>query len=1171
LLAESPVAVTGRALPGGLVPAAVVVLREQLRPDAAETVGYLLAQGVTVKVLSGDAPSVVGAVASLAGVPSLGEPVDARTLPDGDAVGDAVGRSNVLGRVTPEQKLAAVRRLQSDGHVVAMVGDGVNDVQALKEADLGIAMGSGSPSSRAVARIVLLDSRFAVVPAILAEGRRVAANIERVANLFVTKTVYAVLLAVVVASAAVPFPFFPRHLTVVSSLTIGVPGFFLALAGGAPRAVPGFTRRVLRFTVPTGAAAAGATLAAYWLARGTAGTTLTQARTAAMLALFAVGLWVLLLVARPWRPGRLALVAAMGALLVPLFAFAPARRWLSLAVPPAAVSWESAVAVAVALVALTVGRRLLRRPKRRWTLVGGPPGRHAGQMGPRADVRRRPGRGWRWLAHHLALLLVVLTGAGVAAGALLHLLGLGSTGDAAWQATGALGAAYALWTMAESLRHHRLGVDLIALLALVGALAVGEELAAAVVSVMLASGRALESWAAGRATRDLRALLERAPRLAHRYTPGGLETVDLGEVVPGDRLMVGSGELVPVDGTLAGPAVLDESALTGEPLPVERPAGDPVRSGVANAGRPFDLRSTATAADSTYSGIVRLVAAAEAEQPPFVRLADRYALFFLGLTLLGAAGAWAGGGAARAVAVLVVATPCPLILGAPVALVSGLSVAARRGIVVKGGGVLERLARCTTVLFDKTGTLTAGRPQLAAVVTAGAIGADEVLRLAGSLDQMSPHVLAAAVVRGAIERGLPLELPGDVEEVAGRGICGTVDGRPVALGKAAWAGVKGRPAWAKSARRRATLDGALTVFVSVDGVPAGVLILEDALRVDAARTVRSLRRGGIGRVVMVTGDRLEVAESVGAAIGVDAVAAERSPVEKLDVVRAERQRAPTVMVGDGINDAPALALADVGVAMGARGATVSSEAADIVLMVDRLDRLGEARAIAARTRRVAVESVVAGMAMSLAAMVAAGLGRLPAVWGALLQEAIDVAVILNALRALHPPPRATVLDREGADLARRFEAEHGAIRADAEQLRAAADTLGVLEPAASLAAVSSAHRMLVEQVVPHERAEDEVLYPAIDRALGGANPTGPMSREHAEIAHQVRRLGRLLDEVDPAGLDDEDVIELRRLLYGLAAVLALHTAQEDESYLSMAAPHGAGGRRRPEAVGEAPG
>ena len=331
---------------------------------------------------------------------------------------------------------------------------------------------------------------------------------------------------------------------------------------------------------------------------------------------------------------------------------------------------------------------------------------------------------------------------------MLQLAGAGGMGDAAWIAAGLCGVGYSLWSMADSLRHGRLGVDVIALLALAGALAVGEYLAAAVISVMVASGRALEAWAAGRARRDLQALLGRAPRTARRYRGSALESVPLDEVVPGDLLLLASGEVVPVNGTVArGAAVLDESALTGEPLPVERAQGEAVRSGVVNAGGPLDLLATARAADSTYAGIVRLVSEAEQSQAPFVRLADRYALWFLLVSLAAAGAAWAVAGAERAVAVLVVATPCPLILAAPVALVSGLSVAARRGVVVKGGGVLERLAQCTTLLLDKTGTLTSGRPALAAIVAAGPLPAEEVLRLAASLDQVSRHILASAIVQ----------------------------------------------------------------------------------------------------------------------------------------------------------------------------------------------------------------------------------------------------------------------------------------------------------------------------------------------------------------------------------------------------------------------------------------
>jgi heavy metal translocating P-type ATPase len=781
------------------------------------------------------------------------------------------------------------------------------------------------------------------------------------------------------------------------------------------------------------------------------------------------------------------------------------------------------------------------------------------RTGPAVVVTTRAGRvvvARDWLDRHLAVVLLVVSVAGLLAGGLAGLAGAGAARDTAWFAVGCCGAAYALWAMIDSLRRRRLGVDAIALLAVAGALAVGELLAAAVIAVMLASGRALESWADGRARRDLRGLLARAPRTARRYEGGALITVELAAVGPGDRILVAPGEVVPVDGTLArGPAVLDESALTGEALPVERSPGDQVRSGVVNAGGPFELSASASAAESTYAGIVRLVAEAASAQPRFVRLADRYALWFLLLSLAASGLAWAAAGPARAVAVLVVATPCPLILAAPVALVSGLSVAARRGVVVKGGAVLERLATCTTVMLDKTGTLTTGRPAVTAVVGASDQLADRLLWLAGSLDQVSQHVLAAAVVRAAVQQGRELSLPSDVDEKAGEGIRGRVAGHLVAVGKASWCGVDGVdgvPGWVKAAKRRARLDGALTVFVAVDAIPAGVLLLDDPVRPDAGRTIRALREDGISKVVMVTGDRADVATQVGVVIGVDEVLAERTPAEKLDAVRLERRRGPVIMVGDGINDAPALALADVGVAMGARGATASSQSADAVLTVDRIDRLGEVAAVARRTGRIARQSAAAGIAMSLTAMAAAGAGLLPAVWGALLQEAIDVAVILNALRALRQPAAARRFPAADAALAHRFSGEHESIRADIEQIRAAADALGEVPSAEAAARVRAVYQTLTDRIEPHEQAEQRELYPMLNRLLGGDDPTAPMSRAHAEISHQIRRLRQLLDDIATVEPDQADIADLRGLLYGLHAILRLHTAQEDESYLSLA-------------------
>ena len=741
-------------------------------------------------------------------------------------------------------------------------------------------------------------------------------------------------------------------------------------------------------------------------------------------------------------------------------------------------------------------------------------------------------------------------------GGVLHGASAGRAGDVVWIVVAASGIIRSLVWIYTSIRRGRLGVDVIALLALSGAVAVREYLASAIISVMLATGWTLEAWAAGQARRELEALMERAPKSARRYRDGGLEVIELDAVAPGDLLMVASGELVPVDGTMASDsAVLDESALTGESLPVQRPLGDMVRSGVVNAGRPFDMRATTSASDSTYAGIVRLVSQAEASQAPFVRLADHYAFGFLLVTLVVGGLAWISGGPSRAVAVLVVATPCPLILAAPVAFVSGLSRGAHRGIIIKGGAVLERLAACATLLIDKTGTVTVGRPVLVEVVGAGVLPIADVLTMAASLDQMSPHVLASAVVQTALEREYELVLATDVTEVAGLGIRGTVSGHLVSVGNAAWTGVIGTPTWAKSANRKARLDGAMSVFVAVDDVPAGVLVFNDPLRPDAARMLRSLRSRGIDRILMVTGDRVAVAETVGAVIGVDDVLAECSPQDKLDLVRLETRRAPTIMVGDGINDAPALALADVGVAMGARGASAASEAADIVITVDRLDRLGEALDIARRTKSIATQSMIAGMAMSLVAMAAAAFGLLPAVWGALLQEGIDGAVILNALRALGGAGSEMRLATEDSALTRRFRAEHRALRESTDQLRVVADSLSGDDPAQSLARVRDAHHLLVTQIQPHEEAEETVLYPAISRFLGGSDPLGTMSRAHVEIAHRIRRLGQFIDEIDPESIDELDLSEFRGMLYGLHAILTLHTAQEEESYLSLADEH----------------
>ena len=393
-----------------------------------------------------------------------------------------------------------------------------------------------------------------------------------------------------------------------------------------------------------------------------------------------------------------------------------------------------------------------------------------------------------------------------------------------------------------------------------------------------------------------------------------------------------------------------------------------------------------------------------------------------------------------------------------------------------------------------------------------------MLRLAASLDQVSQHVLAAAVVRAARERGLPLGFPAGVAEQPGWGIQGEVEGRHVALGKLAWVHPGGAlPAGVRRVRRRTALEGSSSVFVGIDGHLAGALILHDPLRPDSPRALRAMRRSGIERVVLVTGDHPEVAETVGAGIGADLVLAERSPQEKVAAVVAERAHGPVLMVGDGINDAPALAAADVGVAMGARGATASAEAADVVVTVDRLDRLGEALAVARRSRSIALQSVVAGMGLSLAGMLAAAAGYLPPVAGALLQEAIDVAVIANALRALGGGPAGGRRQRagDGDAICRRYRAEHGLLLPDVDRLRIVADRLDGLPVAAARSELAELRRFLEERLLPHERTEDDQVYPLVARAIGGEDPTAAMSRAHLEIAHLVRLFGRLVDELPP--------------------------------------------------------
>ena len=698
----------------------------------------------------------------------------------------------------------------------------------------------------------------------------------------------------------------------------------------------------------------------------------------------------------------------------------------------------------------------------------------------------------------------------------------------------------------------RMGVDAVAFVSMSAALVFGEPLAGVVVAIMYSGGNVLEDFAVARAERDLRELVDRAPRIAHRRTGDAVEDVSIDAIAVGDRVLVRAGEVVPVDGTVAGgSALIDESALTGEPLPVTRRSHEEVRSGTLNAGETFEMRASTTAGESTYAGIIRLVTAAQTAKSPFIRLADRYALLLLPVTLVIAGVAWLlSGDPIRALAVLVASTPCPLILAAPVAFIAGVSQAARYGILVKGGGALESLARTRTVMFDKTGTLTVGGARLVAVEAAPGENPDMVLRLAGSLEQASHHVIAAAIVQAAAGRGIALTMPDDVRESLGSGLEGRVDDRKIVVGSRNLVFGSGQlPDWAVRTLRRASWRSALSSFVAVDGRAIGALLLADELRKETPRAIQMLRSAKIGRIMMVTGDRADAADTIGAALDLDAVLADRSPADKVDAVATEQRLAPTLMVGDGINDAPALAAAGVGIAMGARGASASSQAADVVILVDRLDRVSKALMIARRAHGIALQSIVIGMALSGVAMLAASVGLLVPVAGALIQEVIDVAVILNALRALGPGRAEGARTRTmSQSAASDLRADHEMLERNLDRLRAIADALDDAAPAQAVELIASATRIVSDHVVEHERDDEVSVYPRLTGFLPDGHGLSAMSRAHREIQHLARLLNRIAEGLSPEDIDRYLVRDAQRVIELIEALVRIHNAQEEDIY-----------------------
>ncbi|MDR2703781.1 MAG: cadmium-translocating P-type ATPase [Cellulomonadaceae bacterium] len=562
-------------------------------------------------------------------------------------------------------------------------------------------------------------------------------------------------------------------------------------------------------------------------------------------------------------------------------------------------------------------------------------------------------------------------------------------------------------SMIAELKAGNWGLDVLALVAIVSTALVGDYWASLVIALMISSGEALEDYADGRAKRDLTALMSNAPKVAHRVLPdGSAEDIAADTVKAGDTVIVRAHEVVPVDGILESEVgSFDESSLTGESLPRDLTQGDKVLSGSVCGGSAVMLTATDDASHSQYQQIVALVKEAAESRSPMVRLADRYAVPFT-LVAFAIAGFawWVSRDPRRFAEVLVVATPCPLLIAAPVAFMAGMSRAAKRGIIFRSSASLERIKDAKSFAFDKTGTLTIGAPKLVAVRPAGApkliavrsashLGEEQMLTLAASAEQGSTHILADAIVIGAKERGLALPTPSQVQETSGGGASALVEGHKVVVGKRAYLieqiGVE-PPAVELE-------PGQLSVLVGIDGQYAGYLILSDTLRPDAAETIAKLRAAGITNIAMFTGDEPATANFVAQQVGIEQVNASCLPADKLAGVRALPK--PVVMVGDGVNDAPVLAAADVGIAMAARGSTAASESADIVILADSVSNVAETLKIGRQTVSVAMQSIWIGIVISVALMLFAATGRLPALAGAWLQEGVDAAAILWALRA----------------------------------------------------------------------------------------------------------------------------------------------------------------------------
>lgn len=562
--------------------------------------------------------------------------------------------------------------------------------------------------------------------------------------------------------------------------------------------------------------------------------------------------------------------------------------------------------------------------------------------------------------------------------------------------TGAILAFSMFIEMIKTLMSGRYGVDLLAITAIIATLAVGQYWAAMIILLMLVGGDTLEDHAAHKADSDLKSLLENSPQVAHRldHENNNTSDIEIDDIQVGDWLLVKAREIVPADGhVLKGSSFFDESSLTGEAKPVEKGLGDDVMSGSLNGDSVIVIRADKESKDSQYQRLISLVRESEAKPAHFVRMADRYAVPFTLIAYIIAGVAWfISKDPVRFAEVLVVASPCPLILAAPVALVAGMSRSSRNGIIVKTGDVLEKLATARTFAFDKTGTITQGTLSVDNIVPADGIDKQELLELAASVENNSNHILGRSLVSYAKGQHLPLKNASSVKEVTGNGIQAEVEHKLIKVGKSTY--VTGSTSEIEQTQT--------AIFISIKDKYAGHMTFTDRMRPEAKQTMQVLTQEHQARVMMLTGDQQETAEKIAQQAGISEIHAELLPDEKIKLIEnAPKDDRPVVMVGDGVNDAPALAEADVGIAMGAHGATAASETASAVILKDDLSRVEKAVEISEDTMKVARQSVMIGIAICTVLMLIASLGVLPTLFGALLQEVVDTVSILWALRARH--------------------------------------------------------------------------------------------------------------------------------------------------------------------------